>query len=94
VKVVLLEEDAAIVEYLREIKRDWFTTVAPRGFVEGRSAIVLLSFGAELEFVGLLEKTRFAATYKDGIRCSRLVEINPPLPRAAVAGGSWSSTPS
>ena len=78
-KVVLLDEDAAVGEYLREIDRDWFTTVQPRGVMAGRSAIVLVSFGEDLELVGLLQKTRPAATQKDGIRCSRLVAISPPL---------------
>jgi hypothetical protein len=79
VRLVLLHEDPAVGADLREFERDWFTTVVPRGFVDGRSAIVLVDFGEGFEFLGRLEKTRAAATRKDGLRCSDLVEVTEPL---------------
>ena len=78
-KVVLLSEDPEIGGELHEFSRDWFTTVVPRGFIEGRSAVVLVGFEDGFEFLGRLDKTRPAATRKDGIRCSDLIQISEPL---------------
>ncbi len=78
-RVILLDEDAEILGGLVEYNRDWFTTVVRRGYVEGRTGLVLVSFGTDLERLGRLEKTRAVATRKDGVRCSDLTEIDPPL---------------
>jgi hypothetical protein len=80
VRVVLLSEDPVVAAVLDEYEQDWFTTVVPRGHVKGRAAVVLISFDGDLAYLGRLEKTRSAATKKDGVRCSDLVEIDPPLP--------------
>jgi hypothetical protein len=71
-KVILLDEDSEIAEYLHELDRDWFTTVVARGYVEGRAGIALIGFGHELAYIGRIQKTRAAATHKDGVRCSDL----------------------
>ncbi|MDA0167533.1 hypothetical protein OJ998_00425 [Solirubrobacter taibaiensis] len=79
-RVALIDEHPDVGEFLREQGKDAFTTVVSRGFIEGRSAIVLVGFGdEEVEFVGHLERTRPAATFKDGVRCSELAEIDPPI---------------
>ena len=78
-RVVLLDEHPDVGETLREFERDSFTTVVTRGFLDGRSAIVLIDFSDGFEYVGRVERTRPVATRKDGLRCSDLVEIVEPV---------------
>jgi hypothetical protein len=78
-KVAVLDEDPAIAAFLNEYEQHWFTTVVPRGYVEGGTAVALVSFGSELERIGRVDRTRPAATQKDGVRCTDLVTIEPPV---------------
>jgi hypothetical protein len=79
-RILLLDEDPEVAGYLAEWGSDSFTTIVARGTFRGREGIVLVDFGREgFSRLGRVERAGRAATYKDRLRCSELIPIDPIL---------------